>query len=335
MTTVTYVDAMNEALDRLQGIGYEHGAVLVNHAPMAAEALATLGYSGDEVGSWIERNLRARSYHKRPEPRWSLSTAEADWRPELGNFARVADWSALFERELAEQPWETVLHTWWPRLLPGVTGALTHGVIRTAHAVRSIAQANGDDRLQRAELAQGLGYWAARYAVQDEVSAQSLSSGPPEGRADDRDSAIATIDELIAESAGHYSGMTSGHPVPMIHAITGPAAVRLVCEHLPSDQLWPSYAAAKHSSDRMLGYFSGPSSPRQSARTQTAQASPQLPAGSELVAQAIELGDEHAIKLAEVAIRHNAYLPDDRYAMASHAANRRLSGFLQSHTFYE
>ena len=40
--------------------------------------------------------------------------------------------------------------------------AATHGLIRTAHAVRSLA-AEETSRERRAELASGLAYWAARY----------------------------------------------------------------------------------------------------------------------------------------------------------------------------
>lgn len=332
MSTLTYADAMGEALDRLRFVGYEHGSTLVNHAPMAAEALATLGYV-DAVPAWVNYNLRVRRYHQRPEPRWALSAdEEADWRPALGDFSRVADWAAMFERELVERSWEEVLRTWWPRLLPGMSGVMTHGVIRTAHAVRSMAQASGDDRLQRTELAQGLGYWAARYAAYgepatalgDSLLGESSSSGPDGGTG-----AIAAIDELIADSAGHYIRTPRGHPVPLIHAITGPAAVRLVCEYLPAAQLWPSYLAARRSSDRMRGYF-GPSAPADGEVTR-----PELPPEAELVAEAVELGDEHAIKLVEVAVRHNALSPDDRHAAAAYAATRRLRGFLGSHSFYD
>jgi len=50
-------------------------------------------------------------------------------------------------------------------------------------------------------------------------------------------------------------------------------------------------------------------------------------AEASLVADAVELGDEHAIKLAEVAVRHNAFAPDHRYAAASHAATAQLRAF--------
>jgi hypothetical protein len=320
MSPLTYADAMGEALDRLRGVGYEHGTTLVNHAPMAAEALASMGYAS-AVPAWVNYNLRMRRYHESPDPRWPLSAHdENDWRPALGDFSRVADWSAMFTRELADKPWRTVLHTWWPRLLPGMSGVLTHGVIRTAHAVRSVARASVDDALQQTELAHGLGYWAARYHAE--------SPPPTETRADGA-GAIAALDALIAESAGHYVRAPLRHPVPLIHAITGPAAVRLVCEHLPADQLWPSYQAARRTSDGLRRQFAPPVD----TRADTAVAEP--PDEEELIAEAVELGDEHAIKLTEVAVRHNALAPDGRYAAAAHAATKRLRGFLGSHSFYD
>jgi hypothetical protein len=66
LAALTYTDAMNEALQRLRKVGFEHGPSFVNHAPMAAEALARMGYA-DDVPAWVDRNLRARSYHDRPE----------------------------------------------------------------------------------------------------------------------------------------------------------------------------------------------------------------------------------------------------------------------------
>jgi hypothetical protein len=315
MATLTYVDAMGEALDRLRGVGYEHGGKLVNHAPMAAEALATMGYA-DVVPTWVDHNLKIRRYHERPQPRWALSAAdEADWRPALGDFARVADWSAMFERELTERPWTDVLQTWWPRLLPGMSGVMTHGVIRTAHAVRSMARADGDNGPQRAELAQGLGYWAARYSVHV----------PPAESDQDGDGAMAAFDELVAVSSGHYVRTPQGHPVPLIHAITGPAAVRLVCQYLPTDQHWPSYRAARANSEWMRSYYGSSSVPDGSDADEIAPLD--ATAEAALIADAVELGDEHAIKLAEVAVRHNALAPDHRYAVASHAATRQLRAF--------
>jgi hypothetical protein len=312
MTGLSYAGAVCAALDRLRGVGYEHGGSLVNHAPMAAEALACMGYA-DEVPGWVEHNLRVRRYHEPPEPRWALSAAQtADWVAALGDFSRVADWSALFERELTEEPWTAVLARWWPRLLPGMSGALTHGVIRAAHAVRAVAAAG--DALQLRELAHGLGYWAARYAGPRPESGGIAAA--PGG------DALTALDELVAESAGAYAATVPSFPVPLIHTITAPAAVRLVVPYLPEELHWPSYVAARRCSEGIRGYFGG--MPGGAGEPASVPVLPDPAAEAELVAAAVELGDEHAIKLAEVAVRHNALRPDGRYAAASLVATRQI-----------
>lgn len=52
-----------------------------------------------------------------------------------------------------------------PVLVPGYFGGLTHGLIRTAHAVRSFPEDAHPSELQLDELARGLAYWAATYRL--------------------------------------------------------------------------------------------------------------------------------------------------------------------------
>ncbi|WP_406436120.1 questin oxidase family protein [Streptomyces sp. NBC_00631] len=308
MAALSYTDAMNGALERLRSVGYEHGRSFVNHAPMAAEALAHMGYA-DEVPGWVEGHLRSHTFHDVPERRFTLDPAdEADWRQALGEFGRVADWTALFERELAEGEWTDVLARWWPRLLPGMSGVLTHGVIRTAHAVRAVVTAGPDNHRQLAELAQGLGYWAARYSEGGVVVEESGGEGGGD--------VVQALDELVAEFSGIYATLSLRHPVPLIHSVTGPAAVRLVVEHLPADQRWPSYRVARAVSRTMLDWFHAVPRP--------AVPLPAAPDPAALFAEAVQIGDEHAIKLAEVAVRHQALAPDPRHAAAAHVANRAI-----------
>jgi hypothetical protein len=89
-------------------------------------------------------------------PRCPRESVSATARPICAN------WTAYFRRELTGQPWRRVLGTWWPRLLPGVAAAATHGVIRVGHAARALLE-DGDDTVYVAELAHGLAYWAARW----------------------------------------------------------------------------------------------------------------------------------------------------------------------------
>ena len=85
-------------------------------------------------------------------------------------------WTAYFGREVSEQPWRQALETWWPRLLPGVAAAATHGVIRVGHAVRALAE-DGEDADHLAELAHGLAYWAARWQPVPGTPATDQSGG--------------------------------------------------------------------------------------------------------------------------------------------------------------
>ncbi|MFB7047637.1 hypothetical protein [Streptomyces microflavus] len=326
MSPLTYTDAVGGALERLRGVGFEHGPRFVNHAPMAAEALAYMGYA-DDVPRWVDRNLRTHTYHEVPDARWAIDPADPDdWRSALGDFSRVADWTALFERELALAPWPEVLARWWPRLLPGMSGVLTHGVIRTAHAVRAISRAGEENLAYRRELAQGLGYWAARYAshthgIRPGDEYPGTGEGEEYPRTADTDSAAAALDGLVAEYAGIYASAPQRHPVPLIHSITGPAAVRLVVEHLPAAQRRPSYLVARDVSASMLDWFSTtPVTPNPVGLSG-------VPDLGEVFATAVAIGDEHAIKLAEVAVRHQALAPDPRLAAAARAANQGLARF--------
>src|SRR5206468_6951527 len=83
------------------------------------------------------------------------------WPQAIGDIRRITDWTTFFRHQLDEAPIGDVLGLWVPRLLPGLMAAATHGVIRTAHALRSLGELDTPPR--RAELAAGLAYWAARY----------------------------------------------------------------------------------------------------------------------------------------------------------------------------
>jgi questin oxidase-like protein len=154
--TSAMAETLDEAYERLHATGPEFDGFLSNHGPMAAEALVRHGH-GDLVGSWLDVYMRRLEEFPR-----GLGPIGSGWQDALGDLRRVADWTALFGREIGEQPWRQVLNTWWPRLLPGVVAAATHGVIRVGHSVRALL-ADGDDPSHLAELAHGLAYWAARW----------------------------------------------------------------------------------------------------------------------------------------------------------------------------
>lgn len=321
---IAYSDAMNDALDRLQGLGFEYGPQFAVHAPMAAEALATLGYT-DILPTWVEHNKATRQYGDLPEPNTTIHAAdEADWRSALGDFGRVGDWNALFLRELADQPWDAVLARWCPRLLPGASAALTHGVIRTSHAVRGLSVSPDPTSLQIAELAHGLGSWAARFTP---VPASPERIGGAGGATLSVETAF---DRLITHAATTFTERTWRYPVPLIHSITCPAAIRFLLPHLPSDQHRASFDVARRLSASITMRFGGSGNDRP---VESWHSDEELPDPTSLVEAAVEVGDEHVIKLAEVAVRSPRPEPSlVRAAMVvTDQLSRRPSGLTETY----
>src|SRR5262245_31096748 len=147
---------LDDALERLRHTGPEEADGAPNHGPMAAEALVALGYD-DAVPQWVDSYRRQLG----PMPETLLPVTTQTWRDALGSPHRVGDWVAFFRLQLSAAPWQAVLTAWWSRLIPGVMAHGTHGLIRTAHAVRALEAAETPLRVE--ELAAALGYWAAYY----------------------------------------------------------------------------------------------------------------------------------------------------------------------------
>src|SRR5215472_10235263 len=93
---------LDEAYERLHRTGPEFDGYLSNHGPMAAEAMVRHGHA-ENVGPWLDDYVRRLEEF----PRGS-GPIGADWREALGDPRRVADWTALFRREAAAQPWREV-----------------------------------------------------------------------------------------------------------------------------------------------------------------------------------------------------------------------------------
>lgn len=146
---------LDTALKDIACFGPELANGMTSHAPMVVEAFEALGRP-DEIRAWIERNRPTL----RPWPPTSI--AINDWRAALGDWQRVSDWRAFFSDELAGGDWQDVVARWVPRLAAGASAHALHGLIRTAHAVRSLGRAASDARL--GELAAALASWAAAYA---------------------------------------------------------------------------------------------------------------------------------------------------------------------------
>ncbi|MCM6774621.1 questin oxidase family protein [Nocardia sp. CDC159] len=357
---ITYHDAVNDALERLDDLGYERalgGGDLANHGPMGAEALAVLGH-GDAVPEWIEVYRNAAPHHDPPVPYQRLDGSdEADWRSALGDIARAGDFEELFGREIAEDGWQAVLMRWWPRLLPGPMTGLTHGLIRTAHAVRGLAATNEPTPLQLRELARGLGYWAARFVgapgrghlvgalpVPAALAAVPRLPDPPrnprEGLARMRDPhsmpgyadaldvlAPDHIDRLLSDMTANYAGICVAHsaggfPIPLLHGVTAPAAARLVLPQLPPEWHAPTAAALWQAQVTLLMMITTGRDGEDTALARAQRA--EVPAWDELIGRAVDHGDEHVIKFTEACLREHSLRPDPRYAWAVDIAQRLI-----------
>ena len=352
-------DALDAALRRLQQQEPESRHGLSTHAPMAAEALCALGYSG-RVAQWIDG-------YQGPALRLPGSSAPIDqrtWRAALGPDRKAAsweeanqrwaDWREFFTAELAENRWQDVLDRWAGRLAPGMSGAATHGVIRTAHAARALGSRETPER--RGELARGLAYWASSYEeiparpaqrARFDRFADALAEVPlywdafgkrPEGRNIVETlrgvhtlEGFSAVRDLIAESAdvpGALSALTATFArvylrhgtehdsIAFIHAVTGPASLRRMAPYLRPET---ARAALPYAWQTAAAVFSAYARTHDLRRSEESRLTP-----DELAARAVDNGDEHAIKFTEVMLAEHKVNPDPIYLAAAEDVIKRL-----------
>ena len=120
---------LDEAYDRLARTDFELPNGFVNHGPMAVEALDALGLDG-QVDGWARRMVGMIG--EGPEPAAPASLGSGAWREGLGDYRLLPEWIGLFDRDVGEWGWATVVEVWVPRLMPALSTALFHGAIRTA-----------------------------------------------------------------------------------------------------------------------------------------------------------------------------------------------------------
>ena len=327
MTDRTHArDAFDQTLDqayaRLHTTGPEFDGGLSNHGPMAVEALVRHGRD-DAVTHWVDGYARRLDEVPRASDRITAET----WREALGDRSRLGDWPGWFAEQLQEAPWRAVLATWWPRLLPGIAAGATHGAIRTGHAVRALRE-YGATPARLDELAQALGYWAARWLPVPAASAPTGLVAPetalalvptvPEqyggvGRrlaqlaelpgwvdaqrrvlapssADDAEPWLAAI---VTAAVRRYATHAHGNPVMLVHAATAPNAVLRTLPSLPRDLWVPSAVAAWSAAAAIHAAYA----PTEGFAPRAAEFD-----AEDVFDRAVAHGDEHAIKLADTAL---------------------------------
>jgi hypothetical protein len=330
---VTSAGVLDEMYERLARTGPEFGGDeegnngLTNHAPMAVEVLVRRGFEAT-VPSWVDRYVpRLMEMPRADEP-----IDDGSWNMALGDGSRVGDWALYFSRQVTDRPWVEVLVDWWPRLLPGIVAGSTHGVIRVAHALRTITA--GDVSTPAVtELARGLAFWAARSREIPGATAPSGALGPAEALAGvprlgeqtgviahrlgrlndvtgwpkaqaalrapvDDDDVIALLQDLVEAATIRYLTHGHGSPVLLVHAATAPNAVLHILPSLPR-RLWaPSLAAVWSASAAIISAYEPTYAvPRKEL--------PRAPTAEDPVADVVqrcaEHGDEHVIKFTDTA----------------------------------
>lgn len=347
-------DVLLEALDRFAATGAEFGGFLANHGPMAVEAMTVLE-AGDAVPSWVDQYVGVLD----DAPMLGRAVDHENWRNWLGRHTAVGDWTAFFLRQAGEEDWRGLLRTWWPRLIPGLAASATHGVIRTAHAVRSLSSAGpAPAPVLVGELARGLALWAARYqelpihragpGTRDAVTALSRlprlpHDVPPRGdgvvgrllsldAVPDLSHSIgqwrhpepadAGLTELIA-AAARVVAWREDAPIPMCHAVTAPAAIRLVLPLLDEEQQRVSVQAAWQVVGALVAAYAVPRQDTESLSTpRSDEATRRLI--DRLPQAAVEHGDEHVIKLTEAALREYAVSADPTLLVAADRFRARM-----------
>jgi len=340
---------IDEALNILKDAGPEYGRGFSNHGPMAAEALIAMECD-NRVVSW------AKQYRSRlsGRPAAIQPVAPDRWEAALGDIRRFGDWVVFFRRELGGATWQAVLRRWAPRLASGIMAAACHGVIRTGHAVRSLAR--GETEARRLEFAEGLAYWAARFQPLPGTPGLNTSGLRPSAavnRVELLPSDRRVFGTLIFEKVKRLDGflpfekvvnlvdtptdatlflldMTSafvriymanardaGSAIAFIHTVTGPGAVHLMAPHLPGETV-----------GLLLRYAWQASAAIYAAVGQRRQPDPieGMDINRKMVLdRALKAGDEHAIKFAEVCLRLYNINPDPAYLLASEHASQLLT----------
>jgi len=275
-----------------------------------------------------------------PPPREAIDATAENWRAALGDFARASDWLDHFRRALAEQPWQAVMRLWVPRLMDGYAGGLTHGLIRTAHAVRAMPGGDAPGDRERNELAHGLAYWAASYRCSAGdadregtqplgAALQALPRGDGADIAPTIESLEATpdIDAAISRHTASFARLLLAHdefaPVPtiqLVHSITAPRSMRDLLPFLPPARGAWAYRRLWQVSAAILARLTKtPEAPE----TAIAIAAPKL-SRDELIDRAVAHRDDHVIKLTEACLAEDERRPDPVYRAAAEAILERI-----------
>lgn len=338
---------LDEALGLLAGLGADLTNGMTSHVPMVAEALSAMGRGGAAV-AWVG------AHRKTVVPRVAASKPieEEAWRKALGQRWRFADWSAFFAAEIARDGWRAVCERWVGRLAPGFPAAATHGVIRTAHAARALAQSETPLRVQ--EFADGLALWASTYVELPATRTASARLSPvealgrvplvPEAKRQNGGAITVALGQLVhapgfdgvldlidgerapkdtaleaAEAFARVAVANVHSPLTAIvftHGVTGIGAALNLLPHINAATAQTLVAYAWQSGAALMSAYA-------TAPFDGAVAVPK-PATVDRVARAVAHGDDHVIKLTEACHSMSELHPSPAFLAAADSVAAHL-----------
>jgi hypothetical protein len=349
------VSNLDEALERFHLADLEYAGGYANHGPMGAEALESIGHQ-----ALIPAFLDLYAPRLPPaEPGAALDPSEL--ATARGESTRRADWVATFEARLTQSDWRALVREVLPGLIGGLFAGAGHGLLRCAHAVRSLERK--DDPLRRRELARALAAWEARYqslpGVPGSRASPSGSDGdlvgffaslPLLGEASSREGlffetarrlddfapfaeaiAVAPVPRTRAALGAWLSTLVRvsatlylAHPearIAYVHAVTLPAAWRLLAPLLDDETALRGAAGVLQSVAALHSLFG--EEPGE-APEPDAEVAATAESWDEIRYRAACSLEEHAIKMVEACWREDRLSPDRVLRLAAADAALRL-----------
>lgn len=329
---------LDAALHKAHGYAPEFGGGLSNHAPMVMEVMEALGQKA-RIPDWLEH------YKDQLEPLPSPHTPSG--KPKLGDPSQTQPWLDHWRAELGRSEWKETLRRALPTLLPGVSASAAHGVLRVAHATRSLERKESRERIE--ELAHGLAYWSSTFArlPGDPVgdgektpfeALQDLRQVPAEARSEEgliqprlqvlehfpdflsvinqvRSRDPLFLDQLTETFARIFLNHTGSHAIVFLHAFTGPSALRLLFSYLEHEDRIRALKFAWQMAAAIYATHGDTTSLETRAREDAA-----VPDRQELVEKALHGGAAHAIKMTEACLREWALNPKPVFLFAARHA---------------
>ncbi|MEI1279283.1 questin oxidase family protein [Leptospira venezuelensis] len=341
-------DRLDIALEDILNYSADLKNGLTSHTTMVIEALYSLGRP-EKIPAWLD------SYKSEFKPKGPIikEITEENYKAALGNTDRNTDWVNFFQTELKQKDWKDILDLWVKRFSPGFCSDATHGIIRVGHAVRNLSRLVTELRLR--ELAEGLGRWASTYQtlptkensdilkLRPEVAISKVKIVPKEARkyngtivgalkdldenpyfaevidiVDLSGSVEVTISELSLTFAKIF--LENAHDtlgaIVFTHGVTSIVSIRHLLPYVSEKTKKKLLEYGWQSSSSLYASFGDPK--------KFDITKPNSKTKQELIDNAVENGDEHAIKLTEACLLENDICPDSTYYLAAEKAIRLL-----------